>query len=320
MMFGHVNILVIGDAMVDTYIHGQVHRMSPEANVPVVDMTTEEHRLGGAANVALNLKAMGATVFMMTGNASDQLGNWMVDELIKEEIVPLIIVRDENNITTQKIRIYNDDKYLMRCDREKINWLSQDEEQRVVDFFKTTIEENTIDVVLFQDYNKGFLTKNIIVECMRICKTNNVKTAVDPKKENFFEYKNASLFKPNIKELKEALALDIDPQNTNTITSVAEVLRQNIVFERLLLTRSEHGASMIGTQNMHIEAHQRNIIDVSGAGDTVISMAAMCLAADMTDDQILMYSNLAGGLVCEYKGVVVLDISRFETEIQRLKL
>jgi D-glycero-beta-D-manno-heptose-7-phosphate kinase len=317
-MFGHVNILVIGDSMVDTYIHGLVHRMSPEANVPVVDMTTEEHRLGGAANVALNLKSMGATVFLMTGNANDTLGNWMVDELIKEEIIPLIIPRTSSNITTQKIRIYNDDTYMMRCDREHIQWLSDVEEQSVIDFFKTTLEENTIDAVLFQDYNKGFLSKNVINECLNICKEKNIKTAVDPKKENFFEYKNATLFKPNLKELKEALNMDIEPKNVDSIAVAATFLKSKINYQMLLLTLSENGVTLYGEVTHIAPAHKRNIIDVSGAGDTVIAMATMCLASGMSEDTIMKYANLAGGLVCESKGVVVLEMKKFEAESKLL--
>lgn len=317
-MFNASKILVFGDSMIDSYLWGKINRFSPEANVPVVDIDATEHRLGGAANVALNLKQLGAQVDLMSIIGNDPLAQLFIEQLEYAQISSehLIIIDDRK--TTQKTRIYDENRYVLRYDDEISTDILREDENAILHLFELYIQTNKPDVVLYQDYNKGLLTARMIQKSLEICRKNSVKTAIDPKKKNFFEYSKVSLFKPNLKEVKEALDMEI--QTMEEVENAAKILKEKLQAEKILITLSDKGAVMYEDAFQQVAAHPRDIVDVSGAGDTVIAVAALCLANGFDNKKLLSYSNLAGGLVCEKAGVYCLSLDELQKEISRLSL
>lgn len=308
--FSTKNIIIIGDMMIDTYIKGKVSRISPEAPVPVVNFDSKEHRLGGAANVALNIKALGAKPFILSVVGEDDNAKLM-EKLINENHLPKDgLMFSSERVTTVKTRIIGNNQQLIRIDSEDAKNISKGLEFAIVERLKEIASKDKIDAIILQDYNKGVLTPEVIKNVIEFANKKDIPTAVDPKKENFLAYKNVSLFKPNLKELKEGLDVDFDFSHENNeaflgaISSLKDILTPKYTF----ITLSEFGVFINEKESNHfIPAHLRTITDVSGAGDTVISVAALCLACDLKPELIAEISNLAGGLVCEKVGVVSID-------------
>ncbi len=308
--FSTKNIIIIGDVMIDTYIKGKVSRISPEAPVPVVKFETKEHRLGGAANVALNIKALGAKPFILSVVGEDDNGKLM-EKLVNENHLRTDgLLFSSERITTIKTRIIGNNQQLIRIDNEDSKNISKGLEFSIVEKLKEIEANNKIDAIILQDYNKGVLTPNVIKNVIDFANKNNIPTAVDPKRENFLAYKNVSLFKPNLKELKEGLDLEFEFSNESkeSFLKAISVLKNEINPKYTFITLSEYGVYINeGEEDFFIPAHLRNITDVSGAGDTVISVAALCLACGLKPELIGEISNLAGGLVCEKVGVISID-------------
>lgn len=304
--------------MVDSYLWGKIHRFSPEANVPIVDIDATEHRLGGAANVALNLKQLGAQVDLMTIIGRDPLSAIFIEQVAYAGISTEHLISIEDRKTTQKTRIYDEHRYVLRYDDEINTDILREDENAILHLFEQYLQKNNPDVVLFQDYNKGMLTARIIQQALELCRKASIKTAIDPKRKNFFEYTRVSLFKPNLKEVKEALNMDINTMED--IAHAASLLKEKLQAEKILITLSDKGAALYEETFDQVAAHPRNIIDVSGAGDTVIAVAAICLANGFDNQKLLSYSNLAGGMVCEKAGVYCLSLKDLQQEIERLAL
>lgn len=298
--FKKLKVLVIGDVMVDAYIYGKVNRISPEAPIPVVDVTKKETCLGGAANVALNIQSMGAIAHLYSVTGKDSYSGTLLHLLEEKALWSEGIIQSSNRRTTVKSRVISNSQHLVRFDEEDKHELDKSEERALLDSIKARI--SNYDVVVFEDYDKGCLTPSVIREVINLSKNQQIPTLVDPKKNNFMEYKGATLFKPNLKELSEGLGRTI---HLDEINKDASDLMEQLQFKQTLITLSQHGVfykneSEYGT----IPAHVRNIANVSGAGDTVIAVAALCLAAGAPTRLIAKLANLAGGMVCEYPGIV----------------
>jgi rfaE bifunctional protein kinase chain/domain len=305
--------LVLGDVMIDSYLWGTVDRMSPEAPVPVVSVKSREKRLGGAANVALNLKALGCMPIVITVIGDDQDGKDLIKLFVENQLSTEGIIQSKNRVTTIKHRIISD-KHLLRVDSEQTDDLSPELETELLE--KVTLLSKDAKCIIFQDYNKGILTERVIQKGIEIAQNQNITTTVDPKKKNFGAYKGVTLFKPNLKEINEALGTDIKGNEIEKLTSEAQKFISANNIQNMLITLSENGAILVGKDfSKHVNAHKRNIVDVSGAGDTVISVASIFLALGYNLDQVLEYSNLSGGLVCESIGVIPIDKERFFKEI-----
>jgi rfaE bifunctional protein kinase chain/domain len=297
------HIVVLGDSMIDAYQWGKIERMSPEAPIPVVDVVKREERLGGAANVALNLRNMNAQVTLISLIGQDTHGSQFYNLLNKREITKLGIIEDSERKTTVKTRVIVDDKHVLRVDEEdKHPYLDS---IKVLNKLQEIHDDKAIDVLILQDYNKGLLTAEIIQQSINFCTNNNIQTIVDPKKDNFFEYKDVDVFKPNLKEIQEALDMTCQPENPDSVTEICQALQNRIQAKAIFLTLSEYGVAVF-TEGKLIQhpAHPRNITDVSGAGDTVVSVASLALAQNIPLSEMAYISNLAGGLVCEHVGVV----------------
>ena len=317
--FAQTKVLVLGDVMVDTYLWGASDRMSPEAPVPVVDIHRTEHRLGGAANVALNLAALGAEVILCSVTGNDDDAKLLELLLAENHLDSKHLLHSANRQTTVKTRVMSRDRQALRFDKETKDDLTNKEQDQLIAFVKDQLASHKIDVVIFQDYNKGVLTEKVIGGVMKLCTDRKIPTAVDPKKKNFFAYKGASLFKPNLKEVREAMDSDIDKSDLAGLKNTDFALRKDLNHAITLITLSEGGVFVAdGEQGVIYSAMQRNISDVSGAGDTVISVAALALAQGLDKGMLAQFANIAGGLVCERVGVVPIDKALFLSECRRI--
>jgi D-glycero-beta-D-manno-heptose-7-phosphate kinase len=308
-------VIVLGDVMLDAYIIGKVSRISPEAPVPIVNFDKNEERLGGAANVALNLSSLGAKAYICSVVGKDDEGQKLIELLVKNSISAKGIVKSENRKTTVKTRVIGNNQQLLRIDSEQINPISSQEEQELYSRIEDLIESG-IDTLIFQDYNKGTLSEALIQKVIALCNENNISTSVDPKKMNFFAYNGVTLFKPNLKELKEGIDFQFSNKDKNEFKQAVEILRTKLKHDITFITLSEDGVYIKDNEKeKFVSAHLRNIADVSGAGDTVISLAALCLASDLEIEDIAEISNLAGGLVCEKPGVVSINKDELMQEL-----
>ena len=318
--FNDLRVLVIGDVMIDRYLTGRVERISPEAPVPVVNLLNTENRLGGAANVALNLKALGATPVLCSVIGDDEEGANFLQILKENELAADGIFQSDERKTTVKSRVIAGNQHLLRMDSENIHDLSAKEAAKLWDGLQDLFKNQQIDVLLLQDYNKGVLTKSVIHIAMAMAQQYDVPTIVDPKFANFFAYQNVTLFKPNLKEIEAALQRKITPDVDNLKQAALEI-RQKLKNKYSLITLSEKGVFVDdGEEAVIIPTHPRSIADVCGAGDTVVSVAALGLALGLDIQLIAKMANLAGGQVCEKIGVATVDKVALEMEMIVLKL
>ena len=312
--FKDLQILVIGDAMIDRYYYGQVERMSPEADVPIVDVNQVDNRLGGAANVALNIAKLGAKAHLITITGEDEERNLFSELLEKEGIHHSLLEAPRR--TTIKTRVYNDNEYVMRFDIEDTHDVGEEVQNELLANIKSACESIPFDAIILQDYNKGVLTSKSIQSILFCARKNNILVAVDPKEKNFFEYQEVDLFKPNLKELNIAFNKSVKVEDQTGLKSLCTELRSRLACKNILLTLAQDGAvALSNDEYLKVEAHERRVVDVSGAGDTVIAMASLLLALKFPIRKILFYSNLAGGLVIEERGVKALDLKIWESNL-----
>jgi len=317
--FNGLRILVIGDVMLDANVMGKVNRISPEAPVPIVSLENEDARIGGAGNVALNLLALGANPIICGVIGEDTSGDKLLNLFEKNGISTDGLVKSMARKTTVKTRVISNKQQLLRIDSESTFPLLESEEIKLNNTIQNIINQG-VDGIIFEDYNKGVLTDSVIQNTIKIAKEKDIPTAVDPKKENFLSYKGVSLFKPNLKELKEGLNLNFDfNSNKELFEKGIEVLEEKLQNEISFITLSEFGVFIKNqTEKYYVPAHMRSISDVSGAGDTVIAVATLCLISGASTKQIAQISNLAGGLVCEKSGVVSISKNDLLKEVSEL--
>ncbi|SDL15934.1 rfaE bifunctional protein, domain I [Catalinimonas alkaloidigena] len=317
--FRNLKVLIIGDVMVDSYLWGKVDRISPEAPVPIISVKQREKRLGGAGNVALNVQALGATPMLASVIGEDADGDELVQLLSQQQLTTEAIARSASRITTIKHRIISGSHHMLRIDSEDDSPLPPEDRQRLLDIILAQLPH--CHVVIFEDYDKGVLGEELIQEVIAAARRLAIPTVVDPKKRNFRAYRQATLFKPNLKELREGMHLDLHPQRPESLAAAVAQLQEQMDLEGVLLTLSEHGMYLQTHQEHHrVPAHLRTIADVSGAGDTVVSVAAVCLALALPGRLLLELANLAGGLVCEAVGVVPIAQQQFLAEAERNQL
>ena len=314
--FSGLKALIVGDVMIDSYIWGKVERISPEAPVPVISITNKETRLGGAANVAKNISALGATPLLCSVVGNDHDGITLLDLMQTRGMDTRGIVLSNDRMTTVKERMLSSSQQLLRIDKETTKPLSKKDKASLLIKIEQLIPE--ADVVIFEDYDKGVLDKKFIKSIIELAQKRGIPTAVDPKKRNFMSYENVTLFKPNLKEIKEGLKLDFNNDDEIAISEASQTLRRKMGIDKVFITRSEYGVYISSNQHQHfIPAHVRSISDVSGAGDTVVSTASLCLALGLSDKFIAELSNLAGGLVCEHLGVVSINKAELLAEAKK---
>jgi D-glycero-beta-D-manno-heptose-7-phosphate kinase len=317
--FEQIKVAVIGDIMLDTYWWGHVDRISPEAPVPVVTLNSKEYRLGGASNVALNLCSLGAQVHLMSVTGTDEDG-LLLEILIKEKGINTdAVYKSDDRLTTNKIRIISRNQQMMRLDKEKADDLNAQDEQKFTQKVLATLAEIQPQVVLFEDYNKGVLTPNIITAIINYCQAHNIITTADPKRKNFFAYKQVDIFKPNLKEVYEALNIVDTAVTQENLQQIHQQLHKQLGHQISYITLSDKGVYyQQGTEAKLLPAHVRAIADVSGAGDTVIAVASLVYAATRNKTLMAQISNLAGGIVCESVGTAAVDKAVLIAECERV--
>jgi D-glycero-beta-D-manno-heptose-7-phosphate kinase len=317
--FSSIKIGVIGDVMLDTYMWGDVERISPEAPVPVVSLKNKEHRIGGAGNVALNLQSLGAKPFVLSVIGDDDEASKLSSLFLEQKINSYYCIRSSERITTSKTRVISRNQQMMRLDAEITNDLCNEDQEKLVELFEKFIEKEKPDVVILEDYNKGVLTEALIQVVISVCKKEGILTAVDPKRENFLQYKNVDIFKPNLKEVKDALNLLFTDLNLTLLQDMHSELNHLLHHQISFITLSEKGVFyQQGSTSAIIPSHLRNIADVSGAGDTVIAVASLVYAATKNVHLMAEIANIAGGLVCEEVGTVAINRQKLFHECELL--
>jgi rfaE bifunctional protein kinase chain/domain len=321
--FNRLNIMVIGDVMVDSYLWGKVERISPEGPIPIVVLRKRENRMGGAANVAMNIRSMGANPILCSVIGTDDKGDQFLELLKKEKITDDGIVRSAQRTTTTKFRIFGNSYQMLRVDEEMDNDLAQGDFLTMIRVIDQILAHVDVHCIIFQDYDKGVITQRLIGEVVKRAVAAKIPVTVDPKKKNFLAYQQVTLFKPNLKELKDGLNLAEELQDNQSVIDAAQQLRTALDCRYVLTTMSDKGVLMSlkdrsEEQNIFIPAHMRMISDVSGAGDTVITLASLCLALNRSPREIAYISNLAGGLVCEEVGVVPINKEKLLMEVTGL--
>lgn len=314
------NVLVIGDMMIDAYLSGSVSRISPEAPVPIVDVRERTYRLGGAANVAVNLLSMGANPLLCSVIGSDEKGRLLLDLMRKEGLDTQCVVQSDSRRTTLKYRIIGNKFQMLRIDEEDQHLLSMEENEMLLLKIRQAIENKSVDAIIFEDYDKGVLTKDNIRSVTDWALAHQIIVAVDPKKNNFNHYQGVTLFKPNLKELKEGVNCRKEMLDIEEIKQLMKDYAVQNQIRYVFTTLSERGVALYdGDQNVfyHYPAFLRKISDVSGAGDTVISVATLCMLINLPIHKVAQIANLAGGIVCESSGVVPIHLPQLFNEIMQ---
>ncbi len=305
-----LRILVVGDVMIDEYYWGSMDRISPEAPVPVIALHKKEQRPGGAANVALNLLSLGIKTDIAAVVGKDHHGKLLKELLNIQGISNTIFIEDAQRQTTCKTRVLARNQQVLRIDDEVTHELPVAAQKQFIKKVCDYIVQHKPDAIIFEDYDKGLLNETIITAIIQKALSLNIITGVDPKKNNFAYYRQVTLFKPNARELNEALHLQIKPE-LNSLEEASVKLRQLLECKNILITLSEHGVYYSGTKKGILHAHKRDIADVSGAGDTVIAVAVAAMALNYNIEEAAKFANLAGGLVCEHAGVVPITPQMF---------
>jgi len=319
--FNKLNVLIIGDVMIDSYVWGNVSRISPEAPVPIVAISKKENRLGGAANVALNVQAMGANAILCSVVGKDDNAIIFDSLLKKQKLSAHGILKCKNRITSVKTRVIGNNHQMLRVDEEIESSINSTEVASLKKIITELIQKKKVDVIIFEDYDKGCISPELIKIVVDAANKKGIPTVIDPKKKNFMSYTGVTLFKPNLKELKEGLKLDFDYKNQKELEKAVDTFIKKQNIHTALITLSEKGIYTHSNKTKAlIPAHIRIISDVSGAGDTVVSVAALCVALNLSAVLTATLSNLAGGLVCEKVGVVPVDKKQLLEEALKLKL
>jgi rfaE bifunctional protein kinase chain/domain len=303
--FKNKRIAVVGDVMIDRYMWGSVSRISPEAPVPVVEIDSETSRLGGAANVANNIKALGG-IPILVGVVGNNVHGHEFREMLEQMDCPTYgIITDVTRPTTIKTRVIAHNQHVVRVDSEDKRDISPEIQQKIIDVLSEHMD--SIDAVIIEDYNKGVIVKELIHSVIELVNAKGKIVTIDPKFNNFFEYQNVTLFKPNKKEAEEAIGNKFHTEAD--VLEAGRLLLEKLHAENILLTRSEKGMSLFERNGdvTHIPTVARKIADVSGAGDTVIATLTMLLASGATVKEASAIANYAGGIVCGEVGIVPID-------------
>ncbi|MDT3696054.1 MAG: D-glycero-beta-D-manno-heptose-7-phosphate kinase [Ignavibacterium sp.] len=311
-------IAIVGDMMLDIYFWGDVKRISPEAPVPVLEVENEFYRFGGAANCALNINTLGGIAEPIGVIGYDNYGAIFNSLLNEQKINRNGIIEDDSRPTTTKTRVIADSQHIVRIDKENKQVLNKTIQGKIFDYIKSLIKN--LDGIILQDYNKGVLSAPMIKQLIKLANKSNIIITVDPKFNNFFEYKNVTVIKPNRKEAEDILGIKI---KTDVDISVAgNTLLKKLNAKNVLLTLGEGGIAVFerGKPEMRMPTKARKVADVSGAGDTVISTLTIALAAGANIYEASFLANYAGGLVCEEVGIVPIEIDKlFNTIIRENK-
>ena len=310
-----LSALVLGDVMIDAYLWGDVNRQSPEAPVPVLNKTGKDSRIGGAGNVARNIIAMGAKAHLASVIGNDISGKYLEQILCEKGIGTSAIITEHGRTTTVKTRIIKGTDHMLRIDEETTDPITDKAKSELKQAIIELLDKEEIDVIVVEDYDKGVMDEELANFLIEQATSREIAITVDPKLKNFNAYKGVTLFKPNLKELREGLNADVDPSSESSLQAATEAL--NIALEAQISLTTLGGDGMwlnVDGEGTHINGIERNVVDVSGAGDTVIAVASLMLAAGASPEEMAKAANIAGGQVCEKSGIVVVNIDELASE------
>jgi rfaE bifunctional protein kinase chain/domain len=301
-------IAVIGDMMLDCYFWGDVKRISPEAPVPVVEVGDEFYRFGGAANVALNVLKLGGIPFPIGVIGNDNDGKIFTSLIKENQIHSDGIFIDDTRPTTSKTRVIAHNQHVVRIDKESKDYLNEEMRKKIFSYLES--HSKKIDGIILQDYNKGVLTPELIDKIIHLANKNDILITVDPKFNNFFAYKNVTVFKPNRKEAEDVLGMKI--RTPADISSAGKLILEKVKAHNVLLTLGEEGIAIFEKDNAEKRMPTKaiKVADVSGAGDTVISTLTMALTANANILEACYLANFAAGIVCGEVGIVPIEADR----------
>lgn len=311
--FHSKRIAVVGDVMLDIYHRGSVNRISPEAPVPVVSIDSVEHHAGGAGNVAANLQSLGAGVDIFGVVGDDQNGNFLASDLQERQININGLLRDNSRATTAKTRVIAGSQHVVRTDLENTNPLNEDLQADLLNRIRSQI--TSYDAIILQDYNKGVLQPPVIKAIIQECCENDVLVTVDPKFINFYEYQDANLVKPNLKEVRSILGRSIT--SDEEIQSAGQELLEQLRADYLLITLGAQGMEIFNRNGAseRLPTQVKKVADVSGAGDTVIATVTLALAAGASLKEAAVLGNVAAGSVCEEVGIVPITLQSLQNRL-----
>ena len=312
---GQAKVLILGDIMLDEYLFGSVDRISPEAPVPVVEITSTRLLLGGAANVAANIRALGDIPILVGTVGIDDAAEKLNRLLQEKDISDEYMVTDAGRQTTIKTRIIAHSQQVVRADRENRDYLSEDIQQQVIDRVMAVVDD--IQAVVISDYGKGVITKDVLERVTNLCNERGVFVAVDPKETNFHNYKNVSLVTPNHHEAGFAYGRKI--VSDKDLIVVGQGLLEKLNARSILITRGGKGMSLFsrGAEPTHIPTFARQVFDVTGAGDTVIAtfVAAVSAGADLAEAAVM--ANAGAGYTVGEIGTATVTVQQLRDELER---
>jgi D-beta-D-heptose 7-phosphate kinase/D-beta-D-heptose 1-phosphate adenosyltransferase len=309
--FNEVRIFVIGDVMLDIFMYGKVNRISPEAPVPVVNITHEKKVPGGAANVALNLRELGVDTTLIGLVGGDEEGRFLENYLHNNKIK--IFLLNDGRPTTVKTRIIAGGQQVVRVDREVSHKLSDKKEAKIIDFLEKNVD--VFDGIIISDYAKGMITKKLIKKIVELCKKYNKIVTVDPKIENFFYYKEVTTLTPNNKEASSATGINI--KDDRSLIKCGNFILKKLGAKSLIITRGEKGMTIFENgQVEHLPTVAKEVFDVTGAGDTVISVVSTMLALNASLRESAILSNIAAGIVVGKIGTATVNIDELKKGVK----
>ena len=309
-----LKVIVVGDAMLDSYKIGNINRQSPEANVPIVDVVEKSTKLGGAANVILNLKQLGVIPILCTVLGDDESGREILKKLEKNGLETSGVLVDPSRKTTVKERIIVDNKHVVRIDEEIDKNLNEKTRSKLISKIDEKIKIS--DILIFQDYNKGVID-NLLID--NVTSKKKIFISVDPKNKNFTNYKNINVFKPNLNEI--AKSLKINNPNLKNLKGIGKKFMKKNSINYLMITMSEKGILILSEEEVSKhEIFKSKIVDVSGAGDAIISLATILFYLKLPQKFIGEICNVAGGIVCDYSGVKAIDHKELIEKAKRYNL
>lgn len=312
--FGHARTLILGDIMLDEYLIGSVDRISPEAPVPVVEISSSKMLLGGAANVAANSRSLGDNPILV-GTVGEDEAAVKLTQLLKEKgISDEYLVHDVNRQTTFKTRVIAHSQQIVRTDREDRRPLDAEIEHQVLNRFMSIVDD--IQAVIISDYGKGVITPAILKKVIKVCSERGIFVAVDPKETNFHNYMRVSVITPNHHEAGFAYGRRIVTEAD--LVEVGNGLLRKLEAKSILITRGAAGMSLFryGSDPTHIPTFARRVFDVTGAGDTVIAtfVAAVCAGADLVEAAIV--ANAGAGITVREVGTATVNPTTLKTELE----
>lgn len=311
-------ILVVGDLMIDEYLWGNVERISPEAPVQIVDLERTEYTLGGAGNTVRNLTSLGARVYVSSVVDNKENGSLITEELAKINVCTKGLFENPNRVSSRKTRVMAGHQQVLRIDKETRTPIERQYENKIIDFFKDNISD--FDAIIVSDYMKGILTEKVLSNIITTAKEANKPIIIDPKGADYRKYVEATIITPNEKEAE--LASGITIMNESDLKEAGIKLLKELKTDAILITRGSKGMSLFEKNGgiTDIPAVAREVYDVTGAGDTVVSMLGLGLATGLTFDKAATLSNIAAGIVVEKVGAATVTVRELEDRLDEGKV